>query len=611
MMHTRFSLMAAATLLLCAAPLAQGQQGANAPRRNAADDRLPAFTDELTSTHVDYVFVVDVSGSMVGLPSGSGNAVIFPRVRQRIAEMIRQLQPGSSAVLLPFAETVQPGQRFDIQTDADRQAAVTYLNSLTPDGRDTYVYRALSTAFQRYNQFRGTRTNRVAIFLVYTDGLDNGPERLTMQQIVREFSLVRQPDDWLYYATLGRPLAEPDRRALEESGFATYVANPRGEVSPLWIVEPQYRYLNFGNLLRNPRAQRIERFAVNGFGPFPAGAVLRVATEFETLSREQGVNVAVEPGRLLPVPRVDLRLVLENAEGIRPGEYEGTLRFIPTSRSVLVRPDRIRVRFAYEAPRTVRLVPPPGQQLSGLRLQALASPRDRERRDTARVPLRLEPNDEAQRKGGTVYGRVEADPANPSVLPDEALLLNGRPAGYDTIEVPAARALELAVTARAPQVKPGTYRGRLRLADGSAEVDGPREIPWQVTVRRPPIPLWVWAALLAAVAAVAAAIRAWMKPVLQGRLIVEAPAGDFREIVLRGPEVRLDEQARPAGADSAVLRIVPEGTGRDTRPRVYKIVGDASIRRAGETLDQRFHNEILHDGDELRWGEYRLSYHRS
>jgi hypothetical protein len=279
---------------------------------------------------------------------------------------------------------------------------------------------------------------------------------------------------------------------------------------------------------------------------------------------------------------------------------------------VLVRPSRIRLRFAYEPPRTVRVVPPPGAgSATSLRFGELRSRRDRTRRDTAAIQLRLAPNDAAEQKGGTFYARLEADPANPSVLPPSALLVNGKTVEVDTITLPAARALTITVTARSPQVKAGTYRGTLRLADGSAEVEGPHQIPWEVTVKKVPRSPWIWLLVAAAVAGAAAVYRARTRPMLQGRLIVEAPARDFREIVLSGEEIFLDEEARPTASDPALLRIVPEGSRGDSRPRVYKVVGEAYIRRAGEDSDQGFNNEVLRDGDELRWGEYRLSYHRS
>jgi hypothetical protein len=147
---------------------------------------------------------------------------------------------------------------------------------------------------------------------------------------------------------------------------------------------------------------------------------------------------------------------------------------------------------------------------------------------------------------------------------------------------------------------------------GSVGVEGEREIPWQVTVRRRPWHPGVWVLLLlAAVGAVVVFIRN-RRPVLRGRLLVEeeGPAGRW-EIYLSGREVKIDPDAQATSTDPAYVRVVAEGHGRRARPRVYKVVGHPEIRRAGDDTPRPFQNELLEEGDELYWDRYRLSYRQN
>lgn len=584
------------------------------PRASSSGASLTQMqpTDWDAGTAVDFVFVIDVSGSMVGEPAGSGNAVIFPRVRTAVANMIEQVQPGSTVTLLPFADGVRPERRFEIETPADRQAAIQFLNSLTADGRNTYVYQAVDAAFRRYNEFRGRRTDRVAIMLVYTDGRDNGPERRTMQEVVRQFGLLRQQDDWLYYVTLGVELSEAERRPLEESGYSSYVPSPRGEVPDLWIVRPRYPLLAFGNLKRDPTQERMLSFAVSGTGPFPADGELRAEAGFDTLA-EQGVNVEMLPGRFRPAARVPLRLELVNAQGITNGQYEGVLRLSSNNRNVLIRPNRVRVRFTYAPPRTVQLsAPPNAPRPDRVVLQELRPKHTRSHRDTSSVPFTMTLNEEVARSGGTFTARVVQDPGN-APLPTSAFRLNGERSDFDTVDVRRVRALSFGVSLQELDVAPGTYTGKLVLADGSAEVLGTREFSWRVEVARKPTPWWMIALALLALAGAVGWIWHLRRPVLRGRLIVRAPAVErSREIVLSGRrEVRLDDAAQLVASEASRLRIVAEGVGRSSRPRVFKLVGDVYVRRSGEGFDDAIQNAVLADGDELVWNDYRLTYSKS
>ncbi len=552
----------------------------------------------------DYVFVIDVSGSMVG--RGPGNpANIFPGVKGAVERFVSNVDLGSNVVLVPFADGVKGFESIPIRREADRTRAIAKIRSLEATGNETHVYGAIQDAFSRYSALRdreSSRENRMVWLLVYTDGRDNGPQRLTMAEIIRTFQLNRQEYDYLYYATLGSPLPEADIRAIEESGVATYVDNPRGEVAPLWIVYPRYPLLDFGNLSESTREPAVQSFEMVGSGAFPAGFRMEASASFGGVG--DATQVEVDPYRIPAEREVPLRLKLVNG---RPpnGHFEGTIHFEPVRQpNVVVFPKEVRARFDYGPSPGVRLLA--GRLALGETRPHSQDPGDR----IARGTIALAPNTEARTRGGRFVAVLAADPQNPDSFPQGAVRLNGRTRDVDTVDIQRVRSLSLEVNTTGLQ--PGTYRGTLELEDGSVKVNGRKTIPWEMEVRSPPIPLWVWA-----LAAAVAGLLAWWiimqrRPRLRGRLIVQEPVERLNtSFTLNGlRELRLNRDGQPA-TDGAQLRIVAEGVGRNARPKVFKIVDGVYVRKARDGEDLAFQSAVLEHGDELVWEGHRLIYTRN
>jgi hypothetical protein len=565
-----------------------------------------------TGVTVDYIVLVDVSGSMVGLPAGQGHYNIFPRVQEAVSSFLSELEPGARVVIAPFAGGLRPSRRFDIQTRSDIEAAQQFVRSLQATGSNTYVYGAIRDLFSRYSLMRAADSTRVAALLVFTDGEDNGPEGLTMQQVVDSFALKRQENDFIYYATLGAALSATDSAALATE-FSRYDRNETGNVHPIRVVEPQLSLLDFGNLRRQPNAEQSEPFAVRGAGPLPDGARLTARAEFPQLAEHGGAYLRIEPAEFPPGDEVKLGAQLRNGGHLPEQEaYYGVIHFESTHPQLLVIPGRIRARFAYLPRAAARLLLPLGKRKLRGDLDPFGAAGGK---DSERQVLRLALDSVAERRGGTFGVRVRQDPGNPTVLPPTAFRVNGQPGVLH--QANAARGnLEFALEVDSGAVEPGRYRGTLLVADGSVEFDGPREVPWEVEVRRRPLPKSVWAGIVLLALAVVTGGAVLFRhlrtpPKLVGRLTVRTTERYGHEIPLSGKrEVAVGSGTGELGDANGRIRIVSEGTRRKYRTRVHVDEGSARLHRQGEIHDVSIASESLQDGDTVALPPYRIEYNR-
>lgn len=65
-----------------------------------------------------YVFVLDTSGSMMGLGDGKGR-VIFPRVKMELKRFAEQLPPDSRVTIQPFDAGPGPSRTFVLPAEKD------------------------------------------------------------------------------------------------------------------------------------------------------------------------------------------------------------------------------------------------------------------------------------------------------------------------------------------------------------------------------------------------------------------------------------------------------------------------------------------------------------
>jgi len=544
---------------------------------------------------VDYVILVDVSGSMKG---DGGHPNIFPEVKHQITTLIRQLDDQQAVQIQPFAEGLRPPRRFDLRTQ--RQQALDYVESLRANGTRTFIYTSLLAAYDEYNRFRARQSDRVAAVFVYTDGLDESGR--SMRTIVDELRLKRQDYDFLYYATLGKSLDAADAAALQSSGFATYDPTPEG-VHPLVIVEVRYPLLEFGNLRQDSLRTQEQRFDVRG--TLPPGFQLTARAVIPDLTR-QGVYPEVVPERLRPAGRVPLRLALRNArDDVAHQRYDGVIELRKSDATVLVIPQTIATRFTY-SPRQFCGLLARGGGRPEFDLGKLDPFRAGRHSAAARQALPLQCDGLTRRDGGGFRVRVEENPGNPARLPAAALRLNGRPGTEHRIDARGMRELVLSLSARANEVRPGTYRGLLVLDSDAVAIEGRDTIPWRVRVPGKPWPWYVKVGIGALVLLLAGIGYRLSRPRMRGRLVLDAdPWEDERSIFLGNETCVFISPDATAVTDPnvAVVQIEARYSGVTAVSN-----GSVTFTRPEEMTEQSFSEETLQEGDILNIGEHRLRY---
>lgn len=551
---------------------------------------------------VDYVFLVDVSKSMNGF---GGTPVIFPQVKERLKERIRQLGEQQTIIIQPFADGLLPGRRFTMREDADRQAALAFVDALSADGNNTYIYTSLLSTFRDYSVFRGDRTNRVAAVFVYTDGEDNGPGNQSMADMVRQFGLRRQPYDHLYYLTLGVKLPEADAAALDAAEYATHDESPRGKVRNPVIIEVRYPSLDFGNLQTAPDTRMEQRFRLRG--ALPPNFRLHLSTVFPAMREQNGPAAEVAPESVAPTAPVQFGLQLVNARNLEPRRYEGYIRFQSPDPGILVIPSSIPAYFAYEPPRFVT-VTHQGRRGPVFQLGEADPFRSAGRRDSDSASLGLRYDPLTSRRGGWFRVRVESTGSEGRRLPEGMLTLNGRTGTEHRVNAPGTRGLELRVRTSADSVQPGSYEGWVILEPGDIAVAGYDSIPWRLKVADRPWPLgWVLAFWAGLAGLVLGAVRL-SRPRLRGRLVVEEGDDVGRSLFLgSGTRVFIGPDATPVGVDAAVLTLTARGLR--WMPRVTaEAEPDITLVRPLDDLEIQADTEELQEGDMLRVGRRTLRY---
>ncbi|MDP2400798.1 MAG: VWA domain-containing protein, partial [Actinomycetota bacterium] len=138
-----------------------------------------------------YFFLIDASGSMVGQPQGSGNAIIFPQVKENVIDLVGSLEPGTDVYIAPFHRGIQADEVLDIEvrSDEDKDALKRHVSGLNANGQVTWIYHSLASVFQIAENARkqdpGVR--HVQTIYLFTDGKDNSPAGMELPEILRRF----------------------------------------------------------------------------------------------------------------------------------------------------------------------------------------------------------------------------------------------------------------------------------------------------------------------------------------------------------------------------------------------------------------------------------------
>ena len=198
-----------------------------------------------------YVFVLDTSGSMMGLGDGKGR-VIFPKVKAELKRFIERLPQESRVTLQTFDAGPGPTRTFALPEE--KGSLLQYLDGLEAKGSQTYLYTTLLKILQEVERTR--RANEAVSIYVFTDGKDNDPAPLTMEDVARKYEVVRGPYDWLFYISLGIPAPQEVANALHDLPNAQVLEAAPNQVPTLSEVLAKPSTLNLGNLWTSKEARR-------------------------------------------------------------------------------------------------------------------------------------------------------------------------------------------------------------------------------------------------------------------------------------------------------------------------------------------------------------------
>lgn len=176
-----------------------------------------------TNLKTDLMYVIDVSGSMIGLPKSSGAEDIFPAVINALEKDIARIEIGSRVFVFTFAEgphdvdgsdkSYQALWEKQVESATDKEEIKQYIRGLdqairdtTPGhgcGWNTAIYDAMKVALQRFDKLRETydRTHRdryrdshIQRIVLLTDGRDNVSREWDFEKFLSEFKLRRAED---------------------------------------------------------------------------------------------------------------------------------------------------------------------------------------------------------------------------------------------------------------------------------------------------------------------------------------------------------------------------------------------------------------------------------
>lgn len=119
-----------------------------------------------------YVFVVDVSASMIGREDG--RTVIFPLVQRELMRFAERVADETEVRLVPFSKEPLGTVRFVLPRE--REEMLRYIRSLRAEGSSSYIFGSLKQVY-------GELCNEPRAFFLFTDGLDNSAEPGQMPEL--------------------------------------------------------------------------------------------------------------------------------------------------------------------------------------------------------------------------------------------------------------------------------------------------------------------------------------------------------------------------------------------------------------------------------------------
>jgi len=153
---------------------------------------------------------------MIGMPTGSGNPVVWPQVRDAIKEHIQSITFNDRITVYTFAGELYGPEIFNIDSAAEKAATKQYIDNIEMDGTITCIYNSLMKIVGNYKEENAAFKNRIYL---YSDGLDNCSDH-NIQEVTETYSKYRDDYDYLYYISLGLEVPDSVKSAANRTeGF--------------------------------------------------------------------------------------------------------------------------------------------------------------------------------------------------------------------------------------------------------------------------------------------------------------------------------------------------------------------------------------------------------
>ena len=461
---------------------------------------LLMFQSQLSST-THYIFLLDTSTSMIGIPESPENINILGDVKKVINNFIEDILPPANILIYEFDAGIQSSIKFTINSNNDINEAKKFINQIEATGNTTYIYRSLEEILSRMNSYVESKTDEehTIIIQLFTDGNDNDQPPYTMERVMDYFQQTRQENYWwLFYTTLGVELSENNKEIIDKQEGAEYVENESGEVHPIQFIENKISKLHFGNLWEKSSSSQSALFKLPIKNKIPENITISVNEDFSNFP--DGSGVIVSPDNFIPQNRVDFNIEIvgfkqdkENCEGL----HEFKINLIPNDPFVQLVPDYIIAKFLYEPPRSVEISPMQNENFP-INFGELNINKNSEIIVEKKINLLF--NNQAIKKGGDIIVSWEIGKCN-TELTSNNITINNSKEQYITIS-PSEKEMVIKIIAN-KGLKPGKYKGIINVVSEDITISGNKlkdnkenpnikYINWSFEIPSKPIPFHFW-----------------------------------------------------------------------------------------------------------------------
>lgn len=351
---------------------------------------------DIDSTSIQYVFLIDTSGSMVwdsrliDDPLNPDKKIfLFEQIKRDALEMVRAIPESQQASIhfSPFDRRIHDEKTFQLLIDGRRDESIAeiqdYLDGLEATGKETYIFSAIQEIILRFRNQANQPGLRIATTIfALTDGVDtepNYPDNLrTALEMFQDWAdnSIEQP--WLYTLHILLPdnLSERDRQklALENEAFAgvsqaKMVTSVIGRETSLRIIRLRIPELDFGYWMPGdpvPERQISFDYITSGMGAGEENVALTLTPVFEREQNELPVGMdvvfshaettTIARGSGTYVAKVRLNPTLVNPSPDADFLLAGTLE-ISADERLIIQPETIRWRMHLGRPPAVVLHP--------------------------------------------------------------------------------------------------------------------------------------------------------------------------------------------------------------------------------------------------------------